>query len=170
MRMRVSLIWDHRSFLRTECDMRSLALFNEHEFDVVLDKAAMDALCVDEGDVWDPQESCRRDVHQTCRAIHRVLKRDGLFIQISFAQPHFRRRYLERPQHYGWSFAVHTFGTGFGYFFYTMRKDAAVELGADEMLPARAEHSAARGGDGGASAPTTGADTADDCGPLGIDL
>ena len=30
-----------------------------------------------------------------CKACSRVLKNGGVFAQISFAQPHFRRRYLE---------------------------------------------------------------------------
>jgi SAM-dependent methyltransferase len=121
--------------------------FDAHAFDVVLDKAAMDALCVrfivfnlsnhstrvirtdmvcvpqvDEEDVWDPKESCRREVHQLCRGIHRVLTPNGLFIQISFAQPHFRRRYLDRPDHYGWKFEVQTFGALSWLKFYLIEK------------------------------------------------
>jgi|MDSY01.2.fsa_nt_gb hypothetical protein len=30
-----------------------------------------------------------------CASVNRVLKDDGVFIQISFAQPHFRTRYLK---------------------------------------------------------------------------
>jgi SAM-dependent methyltransferase len=60
-----------RPAMKWEC-MNMLALaFDDGAFDVVLDKAAMDALCVDEGDVWNPAENVRRDVHTLCRGIHR---------------------------------------------------------------------------------------------------
>ena len=60
----------------------------------------MDALMCDEGSPWDPNPETRRDADAMCRAVSRVLRKDGVekggvFIMISFAQPHFRRRYLE---------------------------------------------------------------------------
>lgn len=76
-----------------EMDMLNLQFENDH-FDVVIDKATMDALLVDEGDVWSPKESVVQQVDIMCQNISRVLKRDGFFIQISFAQHHFRSKYL----------------------------------------------------------------------------
>ena len=58
-------------------------------------QAAMDALMCDEGSVWDPAPRTRRDAAAMCRAVSRVLKPGGCFLQISFAQPHFRKRYLQ---------------------------------------------------------------------------
>lgn len=55
----------------------------------------MDALMCDEGSVWDPSPRTRQDAAAMCRAVSRVLKPGGCFLQISFAQPHFRKRYLE---------------------------------------------------------------------------
>ena len=63
-------------------------------FDVVLDKAAMDALLVDEGSVWDPCDEARAAARETCEEVSRVLRPGGRYVQLSLAQPHFRRRYL----------------------------------------------------------------------------
>lgn len=68
--------------------------FPADSFDLVLDKAAMDALLVDEGDCWDPEPRVVDDVHRMCEAMARVVTPTGLCLQISFAQPHFRTKYL----------------------------------------------------------------------------
>lgn len=74
-------------------DMTELT-FDDGEFDVVIDKASMDALMVDEGDVWDPEQSTIDTIDKTCLGIKRVLKPTGMFIEITFAQTHFRTKYL----------------------------------------------------------------------------
>jgi ubiquinone/menaquinone biosynthesis C-methylase UbiE len=74
-------------------DMTDLK-YEDGVFDVVIDKAAMDALMCDEGDVWDPNPEVLAAADRMCGHISRVLKPNGLFLQISFAQPHFRRKYL----------------------------------------------------------------------------
>jgi EEF1A lysine methyltransferase 4 len=72
-------------------DMR----FEAGAFDVVIDKASMDALMVDEGDVWDPKQETIDITDKMCKGITEVLfPRTGKFIQLSFAQPHFRTKYL----------------------------------------------------------------------------
>ena len=76
-----------------EMDMLDMT-FEDSYFDVIIDKATMDALMVDEGDVWDPKDECKIQAHQLCRCVSRVLKQAGYFLQISFAQPHFRTKYL----------------------------------------------------------------------------
>jgi hypothetical protein len=66
----------------------------------VIDKAAMDALMTEEGDVWDPAQKVLDQAHRMCSGISGVLHPcHGLFLQISFAQTHFRRRYLLGPKH-----------------------------------------------------------------------
>lgn len=84
-----------------EMDMTNMT-FEDHTFDVVIDKAAMDALVVEEGDVWDPEESTVEIVHKMSVEVRRVLKpASSRFIQISFAQPHFRTKYLMGFRHSG---------------------------------------------------------------------
>jgi EEF1A lysine methyltransferase 4 len=74
-------------------DMTQLT-FHDSSFDVVIDKAAMDAIMVDEGSVWDPDEGVIQMAHKMCQQMHRVLTHTGTYLQISFAQPHFRTKYL----------------------------------------------------------------------------
>lgn len=74
-------------------DMTKLT-FDDESFDVVIDKAAMDALMVDEGDVWYPNSEVIESVDKMCCGVQKVLKPSGIFMQISFAQPHFRTKYL----------------------------------------------------------------------------
>jgi ubiquinone/menaquinone biosynthesis C-methylase UbiE len=102
------VVIEHMSAANAECegmswlemDMTNLT-FEDSSFDVVIDKAAMDALAVDEGDVWDPEVSVIQNVHRMCVGIRRVLKTGGTHIQISFAQPHFRTKYLMGYRHSG---------------------------------------------------------------------
>lgn len=91
------------------CDMHALP---DASFDVVIDKAAMDALMTadGEGDVWNPAASVIAASYAMCRHVSRVLMTvpppapnhnnksaaatGGTFVQISLAQPHFRKKYL----------------------------------------------------------------------------
>ncbi|CAG8836539.1 40059_t:CDS:2, partial [Gigaspora margarita] len=82
-------------------DIRDLK-FPEETFDVIIDKGTMDALMSDEGNVWDPKPETVENVKRAVDQVVRVLKIGGKvniqqFIYITFGQPHFRRKYLERP-------------------------------------------------------------------------
>ena len=99
---------------------------------------------VDEKDVWDPDTEVVSAAHKMCIEIVRNLKpKEGQYIQISFAQPHFRTKYLmgvhaAQREHsyyepmvghsdvYGWELGFHKIITeknGFDNFLYvaTMR-------------------------------------------------
>ena len=130
-------------------------------FDVVLDKAAMDALMTAETDRWNPSASCLQQGHDMCTGVARVLRRvrheqppvegsaaamprGGVFLQVSFDQPHFRKRFLLGPPEelagaqqaagpaagvpqegepsaaYGWHLTKHDVEVGLGYFLYVM--------------------------------------------------
>jgi SAM-dependent methyltransferase len=84
-----------RPLMEWKCmDMTDLSDFADGSFDVVIDKAAMDAIMVDEGDVWNPKSEVVELADKMCLGISRVLKNTGIHLQISFAQPHFRTKYL----------------------------------------------------------------------------
>lgn len=68
--------------------------FAPRTFDVVIDKAAMDALMVDEGDVWCPDDPVVTAAHEMLSGISTALRDDGVMFQISLTQPHFRVKYL----------------------------------------------------------------------------
>lgn len=95
--------------------------FADETFDVVIEKGTMDVLFVDSGDPWNPKADTVSKVMAMLQGIHRVLKPDGIYISISFGQPHFRRPLFEAPN-FTWSMKWSTFGDGFHYFFYTLKK------------------------------------------------
>ena len=76
-----------------QMDMLAMA-FDNAVFDVVIDKAALDSLLVDEVDVWDPIDAVKLQGDVFCSEISRVLSPTGVFLQLSFAQPHFRTKYF----------------------------------------------------------------------------
>ncbi|KAI8141340.1 S-adenosyl-L-methionine-dependent methyltransferase [Fennellomyces sp. T-0311] len=103
-----------------EMDIRDLQ-FPDESFDVVIDKGTMDALMCDRGDVWDPSEELIAEVKGEVDEVVRVTKVGGVFLYITFGQPHFRKRHLQRDC---WDIKVKTMGDAFHYFFYTMRKES----------------------------------------------
>ncbi|KAK3814152.1 MAG: S-adenosyl-L-methionine-dependent methyltransferase [Benniella sp.] len=110
-----------------EMDIKDLK-FEDCSFDVAIDKGTMDALMCDRGDVWNPAEELIRTVAQEVDEVVRVLKVGGQFLYITFGQPHFRKRHLERPC---WTVQTTTLGDAFHYFFYHMvKQDTAVTSSA----------------------------------------
>ncbi|GER50400.1 S-adenosyl-L-methionine-dependentmethyltransferases superfamily protein [Striga asiatica] len=95
--------------------------FGDERFDVVIEKGTMDVLFVDSGDPWNPEPMTVSKVTAMLENVHRVLKPHGVFISIAFGQPHFRRRFFNAPA-FTWSFEWKTFGEGFHYFFYILKK------------------------------------------------
>ena len=75
--------------------MTDMSELEDESFDVVLDKAAMDAIMTAEGDVWNPDQIGVDLARNMCRHISRILLPEtGHHLQISFMQPHFRKKYL----------------------------------------------------------------------------
>lgn len=104
-------------------DVRVLEnVFEENSFDIVVDKACLDALVCNEGDPWSPNEETLVNVTSALNSIVHVLKPSGTFISIGFQQPHFRKRYLKREgQNFGWeaNVDVKNIPAGLGYFWYS---------------------------------------------------
>ncbi|KAF9563147.1 S-adenosyl-L-methionine-dependent methyltransferase [Agrocybe pediades] len=102
-----------------EMDIRDLK-FDDAAFDVAIDKGTMDAMMTAKGDVWDPPQQviddCNKEVEETLR----VLKPDGLFVYLTFGQPHFRRRYLQKD---GTTLTIKQLGEAFHYYLYILRKN-----------------------------------------------
>ncbi|XP_050231175.1 uncharacterized protein LOC126680163 [Mercurialis annua] len=117
-----------------EADMLDLP-FSDECFDVVIEKGTMDVLFVNSGDPWNPRPETVKQVKAMLEGVHRVLKPDGIFISISFGQPHFRRPLFDAPE-YSWSVEWKTFGDGFHYFFYILRKGkrSLIDKGTNEKI------------------------------------
>jgi len=90
-------------------------------FDAVIDKGTMDALMCEKGEVWvlpkEIADRCERELE----GVYRVLKPGGVFIYITFAQPHFRKPVLLNSR-FDWTLEVKTIGTFFHYFIYVLIK------------------------------------------------
>ena len=136
--MRTKYISSHPALKWVVGDVRDLKLLDS-TFDVVIDKACLDALVCDEGDPWNPNEQTLNDMRLTLESVVWVLRQkeafphgNKTFISIGFQQPHFRKRYLipshaddcdkaegEKDPAYGWEKNVETFPieSGLGYFY-----------------------------------------------------
>ncbi|GJE98572.1 S-adenosyl-L-methionine-dependent methyltransferase [Phanerochaete sordida] len=102
-----------------EMDVRDLK-FDSESMDVAIDKGTMDAMMTAKADVWDPPEevieNCTREVNEVLR----VLRPGGVFLYLTFGQPHFRKRYLTRP---GTTLEIRQLGEAFHYYLYIVRKE-----------------------------------------------
>jgi len=76
-------------------DVRSLQ-FEAESFDVAIDKGTMDAMLAVKGSLWDPPteavENCKKEVREAIRVLKNA---SGVFLYLTFGQPHFRKRYLQ---------------------------------------------------------------------------
>ncbi|KAI5124280.1 hypothetical protein M0805_005127 [Coniferiporia weirii] len=101
-----------------QMDVRRLT-FGDSEFDVAIDKGTMDAMMTSKGDVWDPPEQVIKDCTMEVNEVVRVLKnQSGVFLYITFGQPHFRRRFLTRPDT---TLEIRELGEMFHYYIYVMK-------------------------------------------------
>ncbi|KXJ26006.1 EEF1A lysine methyltransferase 4 [Exaiptasia diaphana] len=95
--------------------------FTSSSFDVVIEKATLDALLVEEKDSWNPSKEARDCMNCVLSQVSHILKDGGRFISVTFSQPHFRKPFLAKSE-YNWSIRMHTFGDSFHFFFYVMEK------------------------------------------------
>ncbi|KAJ7625681.1 S-adenosyl-L-methionine-dependent methyltransferase [Roridomyces roridus] len=101
-----------------EMDVRDLR-FPDQSFDIAIDKGTMDAMMTAKGDVWDPPQQVVDDCTAEVDEVIRTLKKDtGVFIYLTFGQPHFRRRFLTRPDT---KLRIKELGEAFHYYLYTVR-------------------------------------------------
>jgi len=99
-------------------DIRDLR-FEDNSFDVAIDKGTMDAMMTAKGDVWDPPQQVIDDCSKEVDEVLRVMRKDGgVFLYLTFGQPHFRRRYLTRP---GTKLEIQQIGDAFHYYLYILR-------------------------------------------------
>jgi hypothetical protein len=99
-------------------DVRKLD-FPDQSFDVAIDKGTMDAMMTSSGSVWDPPQQVIDDCTQEVDEVVRILReKRSLFLYLTFGQPHFRRRYLQRENS---SLEIKTLGEAFHYYLYVLR-------------------------------------------------
>ncbi|GMT31125.1 hypothetical protein PFISCL1PPCAC_22422 [Pristionchus fissidentatus] len=101
-------------------DITTLSQITDSSYDVVLEKATIEALLVKEKSVWSPSSSALRTLDAVWAAVSRVLVPQGIFLSISFTQPHFRVPALLRSP--AWNVQTDLFGEFFHFFVYVCRK------------------------------------------------
>ena len=80
-------------------DMLDLPAAAAHEprfgcLDAVIDKGALDALVSAEGDSWSPPPALLATSRRAVAGAHAALRPGGVYIMLSFSQPHFRAQHL----------------------------------------------------------------------------
>ena len=85
-------------------DMTAMT-YQPHSFDVVFEKATLDSLVVDCKSPWDLKDPSYVDLLRALKEVKKVLRLGGVFISLTFTQPHFRVPLLA-SQGLGWSVQV----------------------------------------------------------------
>ena len=70
--------------------------FEPESFDLVIDKATLDAVILSDADKWDIEDSVYEIPTKYFHNVAKILKPGGTFIQITFGMPHFRKRLFEK--------------------------------------------------------------------------
>lgn len=83
----------------TVCDLFQMDQFYQSEsFDCAIDKGTLDAFLTVKHDPWNPDSEIVDRITKYMLQVCNVLKPNGSFLHITFAQPHFRQRFFQIPE------------------------------------------------------------------------
>ncbi|KAH8602293.1 S-adenosyl-L-methionine-dependent methyltransferase [Bisporella sp. PMI_857] len=101
-------------------DVREMPGLSDRSIDVAFDKGTLDAMI--HGSPWSPPDDVIENTGNYLHEVYRVLKDDGVFLYITFRQPHFMKPLLSRSDE--WDFDMQTLsGEGsFDYYGFVLRK------------------------------------------------
>ncbi|KAF6789687.1 methyltransferase type 11 [Colletotrichum sojae] len=92
--------------------------------DVAFDKGTMDAMI--HGSPWSPPDDVRDNTGRYLREVHRALKPDGVFLYITYRQPHFMKPLLNSEGLWDMEMDVLSGGeSAFDYYGFILRKAKA---------------------------------------------
>lgn len=137
-------------------DMTDLRDVPAGAFDAVIDKAAMDAILADGGDAWEPPSELLATAERVVAETARVLAPGGAYLQLTFAQPHFRRPYLVQRAGRWASLVAHPVPLGLGYVLFVARTPGGAAAAAVATAGAAAAAAGSTPDDGGAVAAAGG--------------
>ena len=104
-----------------QMDVRDMVGVADGSVAVAFDKSTMDAMI--HGSPWDPPPMVRDSTARYLAEVHRVLADDGVFLYVTFRQPHFLRPLLSQDGR--WKLETEVLGgTGasFDYYAWVLRK------------------------------------------------
>ncbi|EKJ73459.1 hypothetical protein FPSE_06377 [Fusarium pseudograminearum CS3096] len=101
-------------------DVRDMPTVSTGSIDVAFDKGTLDAMIY--GSPWSPPDEVKENTSRYLKEVHRALKDDGVFLYITFRQPHFMKLLLN-PDNI-WNMEMEVLGDGgtFDYYGYVIRK------------------------------------------------
>ncbi|EGF79706.1 hypothetical protein BATDEDRAFT_25429 [Batrachochytrium dendrobatidis JAM81] len=97
-------------------------VYPAQSFEYAIDKGTLDALLTRKHDPWNPPPDLCQDISNYISQVSRMLSSGGILLHITFAQPHFRKRFLEIPEFKVSTLTLEGKGGGFEYFAYVCQK------------------------------------------------
>ncbi|KAF2642945.1 hypothetical protein P280DRAFT_394856 [Massarina eburnea CBS 473.64] len=95
-------------------DVRDMPSISSKSVDVAFDKGTLDAMI--HGSPWSPPDEVMDNTGKYMKEIQRVLKDDGVFLYITYRQPHFVKPILNRNSE--WDMQMETLGGGDSFEYY----------------------------------------------------
>ncbi|KAF5962280.1 endothelin-converting enzyme 2 [Fusarium bulbicola] len=101
-------------------DVRDMPSIASGSIDVAFDKGTLDAMI--HGSPWNPPDEVRENTSRYLKEVHRVLKADGVFLNVTFRQPHFMKLLMNQDNIFDIEVEVLEDGVGFEYYGYVVKK------------------------------------------------
>jgi len=103
-------------------DVRDMAGVADGSIDVAFDKGTLDAMIY--GSPWDPPQMVKDNTSAYLKEVHRVLRDGGVFLYVTFRQPHFMKPLLDPMVARGMDMDMQILGGAgaFEYFGYKIQK------------------------------------------------
>lgn len=123
-----------------EMDVREMTGIVDKSISVAFDKGTFDAMI--HGSPWNPPEDVRENTGRYLKEVHRVLEDNGVFLWVTFRQPHFMRPLLDRDRL--WELHLEVLGGkegAFDYYGWVIRKAKKEDLGEETVTGTREEGS-----------------------------
>ncbi|RSL99066.1 hypothetical protein BHE90_005198 [Fusarium euwallaceae] len=102
-------------------DVRDMAGVSDKSIDVAFDKGTLDAMI--HGSPWNPPQTVKENTSGYLEEVHRVLKDDGVFLYVTFRQPHFMKPLLNPVGAWDMDIQVLSDAGSFDYYGYMIRKE-----------------------------------------------
>ncbi|KAJ4991816.1 hypothetical protein SVAN01_02666 [Stagonosporopsis vannaccii] len=101
-------------------DVRNMTAIDTASVDIAFDKGTLDAMIY--GSPWSPPEEVFENSGRYINEVLRVLKDDGVFLYITYRQPHFIKPILNRANEWDLSVEIMGDGDSFEYFGFVLKK------------------------------------------------